>query len=194
MDHYIDIRIRPDPELPVTAVLSIVFGRLHRVLVQLESSDIGVSFPEVKGDPPEPGSRPNGLGALLRVHGSLPSLNRLAQQPWLPNVRDHISITNPRPVPEQTQHRAVWRVQAQSSPERVRRRLMKRHGIDEATAAQRIPDTAAQVLRLPYLNLSSGSTGQHFRLFVQHRPLRSTPAGGIFNAYGFSQIATVPWF
>ncbi|MGV2442369.1 type I-F CRISPR-associated endoribonuclease Cas6/Csy4, partial [Bacillus atrophaeus ATCC 9372] len=83
---------------------------------------------------------------------------------------------------------------AQSSPERLRRRFAKRHQLSEAEARERIPDSAAQMLKLPYLQLRSHSTGQHFRLFLQLGAAQEHPIAGTFNSYGLSQSATLPWF
>jgi len=71
---------------------------------------------------------------------------------------------------------------------------MKRHGLDETQARERIPDSAAETLHLPFVQLRSGSTGQTFRLFLCLGPAQPTPVSGEFNAYGLSQNATVPWF
>jgi CRISPR-associated endonuclease Csy4 len=88
----------------------------------------------------------------------------------------------------------VRRVQAQSSADRIRRRQMKRHGWTEEEARARIADSVEQQLALPYLTLRSQSTGQHFRLFIDHLPCQPAPVAGPFNAYGLSSTATIPWF
>ena len=71
---------------------------------------------------------------------------------------------------------------------------MKRKSITEAEAREAIPDTVEERLELPFVVLTSQSTGQKFRLFIEHGPLRERPAQGRFSHYGLSRIATVPWF
>lgn len=187
MDHYIDIHLLPDPEFPVGLLMNALFGKLHRALVQLDSSTIGVSFPRARNGAA-------GLGDCLRLHGSLVALNDLLTLPWLTGMRDHMRLNEVMPVPSSTQHTKVRRVQVDSNSERLRRRAMKRHGLTEAQARERIPDSAEKRLRLPYLQLRSQSTGQPFLLFIEQGPLQQEPSVGTFNTYGLSQGATVPVF
>lgn len=186
MDHYIDLRLRPDPEFPVPQLLNALATKLHRALVALQAEDIGVSFPHHKAR--------GGLGDTLRLHGSLPRLQQLMQMDWLTGMADHVTASGVLPVPAGAKHRVVRRVQAQSNAERIRRRQIKRHGWTEAEARERIPDTVEQKLDLPYLSLRSQSTGQNFRLFVEHLPCSLDAVCGSFNAYGLSNTATIPWF
>jgi CRISPR-associated endonuclease Csy4 len=135
------------------------------------------------------------LGTTLRLHaGQDAPLVSLMASDWLRGMSDHACLTPVVPVPEQVRHRVVSRVQAQSSPERLRRRLMRRHALTEAEARERIPDSVAERLRLPYVQLRSTSTGQNFCLFVAHGPLLDEPVSGEFSAYGLSQTGSVPWF
>jgi len=185
--HYIDITLLPDPEFSPAQLLNALFAKLHRALVQLRTDGVGVSFP---------GLSPRGahLGTTLRLHGTASALQELQALPWLQGMRDHVQASSPATVPDGAQHRVVRRVQAHSSPERLRRRQMRRHGYDEAEARRRIPDDAAQRLDLPYVNLQSASTRQSFRLFIEHGPLQPTSSPGTFSAYGLSTETTVPWF
>ncbi|THF59400.1 type I-F CRISPR-associated endoribonuclease Cas6/Csy4 [Pseudothauera rhizosphaerae] len=187
MDYYIDIKLLPDPEFPAPTLMSALFAKLHRGLVDYGGRDIGVSFPEVDQDR-------RTLGRRLRLHGTAESLERLMRIAWLQGMRDHIAVTTLAPVPEEVAHRIVRRVQAKSNPERIRRRLMARKhmGADEARAT--IPDCAAQRLDLPYVEIASRTTGQRFKLFIEHQALRQTAVRGPFGTYGLSAIATVPWF
>jgi len=185
MDHYINIRIRPDPEFPPTILMNALYAKLHRALVDLDSDEIGVSFPEhtVKR-----------LGERLRLHGASDALNQLMDLSWLSGMHDHIELSSITHVPANTKYRCVRRVQAKSSSERLRRRLMRRKGLDAQEARLRIPDSAANYLNLPFVTLNSQSTGQHFRLFIQHQELQTEPVWGRFSAYGLSPTATVAWF
>lgn len=188
MDHHLDIVLRPDREFPAHQLMSALYAKLHRALVKLGADDIGVSFPDVD-------TRAPALGERLRLHGQAQALTTLMQLDWLIGMRDHVHVAaSPTPVPANVQHRAVRRVQAKSSPARLRRRLMRRHGVDEAAATQRIPDGAAELLRLPFIQLASASTGQTFRIFISHAPVQSEAVGGVFNTHGLSHQATVPWF
>lgn len=187
MDHYVDIEVRPDPEFATPQLMSALYAKLHRALVTQGINCIGVSMPGVDENGPY-------LGTRLRLHGELAALSAMLASNWLTGIRDHVELTQPARAPDQVQHRVVRRVQVKSSPERLRRRLMRRHDLDEHEALKRIPDEAARFARLPFVQLRSASTGQNFRLFIDHGPLLASAAPGDFNAYGLSQGATIPWF
>ena len=187
MDHYVDIDVRPVQEFPAHQLMSALYAKLHRALVAQACSRIGVSFPGVDSVAPY-------LGTRLRLHGEFAALSVLLESDWLTGMRDHVALTPPMQVPNTAQNRAVRRVQVKSSPERLRRRLMRRHAIDEQEARQRIPDESARLAHLPFVQLRSTSTGQTFRLFIDHGPVQPGAAPGGFNAYGLSQGATIPWF
>ncbi len=187
MDHYIDLTLLPDPEFPATQLMSALIAKLHRGLHDLRRSDVGISFPDVAG-------ATHGLGQRLRLHGSVEALDSLLALNWLSGMRDHIRLSELAPIPAQVQWRCVSRVQVDSSPERARRRLVRRHGISDAEARQRIPDCAGKRCELPYATLRSNGNGHSFRLFIRHGPLLHAPTAGSFNAYGLSSTASSPWF
>jgi len=190
MDHYLDITLLPDPEFIGSVLMSALFGKLHRGLVTVATGRIGISFPAVN-------KASCGLGERLRLHGSSEVLSQLMALPWLSGMSDHVRLGSMQTVPDGVQHRVVRRVQAKSSPERLRRRLMKRKGLTTQEAIAAIPSSAAERLDLPYVTLNSRSTGQRLRLFIEHGPLRDTPLAGSFSSYGLSHCtpaATVPWF
>ena len=187
VSHYLDITLRPDPEIGPAHLLNALYAKLHRALAHMGTGDVGVSFPQLA---------PQGqhLGQVLRLHGSPEALQSLQALPWLQGMSDHVQVGEVAPVPLHAQHRSVNRVQAKSSPERLRRRQIKRKGLTEAQALAQVPDSARETLALPYLDVHSSSTDQRFRLFVRHGAMQAVPIGGIFSAYGFSPQTTVPWF
>ena len=97
-------------------------------------------------------------------------------------------------MPAHAAHRTLRRVQVKSSPERLRRRLMKRHQLSEAQARERIPDSVGRMTDLPYVPMASTSTAQQFKLFLALGAAQPQPQAGDFNTYGLSATATVPWF
>lgn len=188
MRSYIDLRLRPNPEIAAHHLMSGLFGRLHLALVQLSRQDIGVSFPEHDDRLPT-------LGPVLRLHGSADSLGLLAATGWLLRSNDYVTVSKEAAVPAGCGHRVVSRVQAKSSIERMRRRAIRRHGYEKDEAAQRLPAATEQRLSLPFVTIGSRSTRQpSFRLFVRHGPVVQSAATGAFSAYGLSKVATVPWF
>lgn len=187
MDHYLDLTLLPNPEIAQPHLMAALFGKLHLALVAQRSEHIGISFPGVQ-------TSRVWLGDCLRLHGSQADLNALMASNWLLAMRDHLRATAVRPVPAGVGFCVVSRVQAKSNPERQRRRQIRRHGITADEALARLPDSAAEKLDLPYIQLRSQSTGQPFRLFIRHGQLQPTAISGSFNAYGLSTTATVPWF
>lgn len=187
MDHYVDLTLLPDPEIAQPHLLAALFSKLHLALVAQHSERIGISFPALQPDR-------QWLGDCLRLHGSHTDITRLLDTPWLAGMRDHVRATVVLAVPTEVAYRVVSRVQTKSNPDRLRRRQMRRHGIDAATALTRVPDTVAKHLDLPYLQLRSQSTNQGFRLFVRHGALLEVATAGTFGAYGLSATTTIPWF
>lgn len=187
MNHYIDIRLLPDPELAAAHLMDALFGKLHLALAARQVGDIGISFPGGA-------SGRYGLGDRLRLHGSAAALDGLMAGRWLAGLSDYADIGLMTEVPADVPHRVVRRVQAKSSAARIRRRQMRRHGYNEAQALERVPDSVERTLTLPYVSLRSASTGQPFRLFVEHGPLVAVARPGRFSAYGLSPEATIPWF
>lgn len=187
MDHYVDLKLLPDPEFAATHLMSALLAKLHRGLHDLRRTDVGISFPDVQ-------DAVRGLGPRLRLHGNAEALDRLMALNWLSGMRDHLHVAELAPIPAHVRWRCVSRVQVDSNPERARRRLIKRHGISEAEARQRIPDSAGKRCDLPYVTLRSNGGGHGFRLFIRHGPLLDAPTPGAFGAYGLSNQASIPWF
>lgn len=187
MDGYIDLRICSDPEFTVNFLLSTLFSKLHRGLARHKNGDIGISFPELDKNKPT-------LGHVLRLHGSHETLAEFMATEWLHGMRDHLSVSDVSDVPSSASYRVVRRVQVKSNVDRLRRRQIKRHGLTEEQARERIPDDASQRSSLPFVCIKSSSTKREFRLFIQHNDLSPIAKSGRFNSYGLSSSATIPWF
>ncbi len=187
ISHYLDIHLLPDPELAPHHLTEALFTKLHLALAAMDTDAIGVSFPGYAKSPVQ-------LGDQLRLVGPADALALLLSTSWLGAMRDHIRLSAVLPVPAGVEHRHLRRVQAKSSPARLRRRQIKRHGLSEAEALAQVPDSAAERLRLPFVQVRSASTGQTFRLFLDLGPAQPSSSEGSFNAYGLSSTRTIPWF
>ena len=187
LECFVEIALRPDPECADHVLLGALYTKLHHALAPTNTTGVAVCFPGYQASPPR-------LGTRMRLLGTRAALQALTTSDWLGGLRDHVVIGAVADVPAHVAHRPLRRVQAKSSPERLRRRLMKRQGLDATQAHGRIPDSAAETLNLPFVHIHSSSTKQTFRLFLHAGPEQPAPVEGAFNAYGLSQDATVPWF
>lgn len=187
MDHYVEIRLRPDPEFGAHLLMNALISKLHRALAELQSDDIGISFPEYQ-------LSPRALGQRLRIHGSESRLQRLMEKQWLTGMADHVDSSAIEKAPSSTEYCVVRREQVKSSVERLRRRRMKRKGETYEQAVAAIPQAVEERSKLPFATLNSRSNGEVFKLFVDQRVSDAEPKSGEFNRYGLSQGATVPWF
>lgn len=183
MDHYLEIRVLPDPELHEGQLLSALFAKLHQRLGQAGEGRVGLSFP-LHGV---------ALGGIVRVHGTSADLQALMAENWLQGVKDYIHSTAILPVPAGVSYRTVRRVQAKSAHNK-RKRSIAKGWLSEEEALARIPDSQQKPLRMPYIELRSLSNGNLMRVYVEHGPVQPHPQPGVFNAYGLSATATVPWF
>ncbi len=183
MNFYCDIKVLSDPEASEPVLINNLVAKLHRVLVQQKSDNIGISFPSVNKN----------LGNIMRLHGEEESLSKLLQTNWLHGLRDYCSVSECLSVPEQCQYRIVKRLQKKSANNK-RKRSIAKGWLTEQEAAERIRDELQVWLKLPFVQLKSSSTGQQIKLFIEHGELLAELVEGDFNTYGLSKTATVPWF
>jgi len=188
MNCYFEIQILNNPEISSNVVMGLAFQKLHVALAQQGDGNIGVSFPDIKG------SNKKTLGSIIRVCGTQKDLERLLQSQWKNNLQDYLSVTDIRHVPTQTKFCIVKRVQVKSSIERIRRRCIRKGWLTEEQALLKFSSKTEEKLDLPFLHMKSLSTGQPFRLFIEHSKELDQPVSGKFSAYGLSTTATVPWF
>ncbi|WP_365781323.1 type I-F CRISPR-associated endoribonuclease Cas6/Csy4 [Oryzomicrobium sp.] len=74
-------------------------------------------------------------------------------------------------------------------------RQAARLALPDATLRYAAPAASSRASRLgPDATLRSASTGQQFRLFIEHLPDQAGASPGAFSAYGLSPTATLPWF
>lgn len=189
MDHYIDIRLRPDPDFAPAMLMGALYNKLHRALFDLQAVDVGVSFPGHKH-----GVRVRTLGDHLRLHGTQTRLQHLMRADWLTGMRDHTQVSEMLTVPASAQHINVARKQFNTGSESRAKRYAKRHDIPEAEARKIYTKLAERRIELPFVQLNSRSTQQRFSLFIEHGKPAASATEGTFSHYGLSPSATVPWF
>ena len=73
MNNYFDVKILADDELPATMLINALYAKLHKALYDLDSTNIGVSFPAYKVT----------LGDMLRIHGTKAVLEQLQAKNWI---------------------------------------------------------------------------------------------------------------
>ncbi|MBT2785775.1 MULTISPECIES: type I-F CRISPR-associated endoribonuclease Cas6/Csy4 [unclassified Halomonas] len=189
MDHYIDIRLRPDPDFAPAMLMGALYNKLHRALFDLQAEDVGISFPCYKH-----GVRARTLGNHFRLHGTQTRLQQLMSADWLTGMRDHAQASEVLAVPAGAQHINVARKQFNTgSPSRAKR-YAKRHDISEEEAQQIYAKLAERRIELPFVQINSRSTQQRFSLFIEHGKPAASATEGTFSHYGLSPNATVPWF
>lgn len=184
MDHFIEIRVLPDPEFKEEMLMSALFAKLHRALGARGKGDIGVSFPEHSVKP----------GSVIRLHGQQSALKELEAGRWRAGLNDYCAATAVQSVPEIKGWRTVARVQVKSSAARLLRRSVRKGWITEEEAELRLGSVKEDRCSLPFIQMISLSSKENFRLFIQHGELKQDASGGLFSTYGLSAEATIPWF
>lgn len=184
MDSYQDIQVLPDPEFQESMLMAALFAKLHRALGGRGKGDIGVSFPDHGRSP----------GGVLRLHGGQAALKELEATGWRAGLNDYCAASPVLPVPAIKGWRKVTRVQVKSSPERLLRRSLRKGWITEEEAQHRLSTMQGQSSKLPFIQMKSLSSGQAFRLFIQHEEVQQQQSSGVFSSYGLSDGANIPWF
>ncbi len=183
MNYYFDIKLNPDSEMPLNQLLNVVYTKFHKALYDLSSQSIGVSFPRYNII----------LGNVVRVHGDAKALENLREINWLGGISGYCDVITIKQVPHNVQYRTISRVQPNMSLSDLRR-LTKRHSISEGVVKEYKAKMFSKGLDNPFVELDSGSSGNKYRRYFQFGVLLDEPIQGIFDQFGLSKTATVPWF
>ena len=183
MDHYIDIKLIPNKELRENVLLNKVYTLVHKALGRLTSRVIGISFPDHKFL----------LGRTLRLHGNEEILNNFQKLNCLNELENNCKISVIKQVPTNAKHRTVSRKQCNMTKAKLNR-LIKRGKISTDDVKAYKAKMFSQGLDHAYLELESASNGCKHRRFIEIGDEQETPVAGMFDTFGLSKQATVPWF
>jgi len=184
MNHYIELQIKPDAEMRENLLLNKVYTKLHKALWTMKSTDIGVSFPKLN-------SR---LGDCIRIHGSEAQLNSLQELKWLGALTGYCLVSAIQQIPgNNVTYRVISRKQANMTQAKLRR-LIKRGSILGEEVKTYKAKMFRQGLDAPFLELQSSSNGQKHRRYLDFGDIVDTPSDGLFDSFGLSKNATIPWW
>jgi len=192
MKIYLEITIKPQPEIPLYFLWEKVYQQIHLALVETQDKNgtvaIGVSFPEYDACQFQ-------LGCKLRLFAEEKvELEKLAVNKWLSRLCDYAHVKPIVPVPGKIAGHAFFRhVKMKGSKEKLARRRAKRKGETLQQALSHFETFEEQRSKLPYINMTSLTNGHRFRLFIEKQAMEQ-PQTGLYSCYGLSNTTTVPLF
>ncbi len=196
MKYYLDIALLPDAEANLGFVWYKVYQQIHLALadnkIAENQSAIAVSFPDY-------GAKQFPLGDKLRLFADTQvQLEKININQWLSRLTDYTHVKPIKPTPEAiSQYACFKRKQFKSNllKEAARRAQYKGESLEEALAhfAHYEKESALPYINMTSLSMEDNSSPRNFKLFVALE-LFDKPQTGIFNCYGLSKNATVPWF
>jgi len=196
MKYYQDITLIPDMEVNLGFLWYKVFLQIHIGLADNKLPDghsgIAVSFPEYK-------KVAFPLGSRLRLFSKTEKqLKQFNTEKWLSRLQDYCHIKPIHLVPEVDKHVCFQR-KAIKSPEKKAQRLAVHLQKPVAEIIKfRKQNKLFNECKLPFISMESlaqTETGKKnkFRLFIEQKYYDERVCG-VFDCYGLSKTATVPWF
>ncbi len=192
MKYYFEITLLPNNEIPVYFLWQKLLQQIHIALAENKNahgtSAIGLGFPEYNvAEFP--------LGTRLRLFAEEKrDLARLKCEKWLNRLSDYMRIGAINPVPEQVRGHACFKnFKLKGNKEKLARRRAKRKGETLLQALVHFAGYEEPRSKLPFINMTSQTNGQNFRLFIEKQS-KVQPQTGSFSCYGLSNTTTVPLF
>ena len=183
MEHFIEIKIKPDAEMRENVLLNKVYAKFHKRLFDLKSSEIGISFPEYSLK----------LGTTIRLHGNEKHLQEFQSDNWLGGLKGYCDTSEIQTIPDKVKHRIISRKQANMTSAKLRR-LIKRGNIEQNEIKNYKAEMFKKGIDNPFLELESSSNGHMHRRYIQFGEIKNVSSAGQFDCFGLSNTATVPWF
>lgn len=198
MKYYIDITLLPDSDVGLGFIWRRVFQQVHIALVDNKVGDnqsaiaIAIVHYRAKAFP---------LGNKLRLLAdSEKDLLNLDITQWLSRLSDYCHITSIKKVPDTvTQYARFKRKPVKSLFTKAQRRAEHLGKPYEEVLQYLMEQGTTTPCKLPFIKVESQQTKsaghEHncFPLFIE-RAFSSQKIDGVFDCYGLSKTATVPWF
>jgi len=192
MSYYQEISLLPNADINLYFIWQKLYQQIHLALVENKNADntsaIGVAFPEYNTDK-------YFLGTKLRLFAEdIQSLEQMQCEKWLNRLKDYVHVFPIKPVPGKLAGYACFRhIKLKGNKEKQARRRAKRKGETLEQALSHFENFEEPRSRLPYINMTSQTNGQRFRLFIEKQAMEQ-PQIGLFSCYGLSNTTTVPLF
>jgi CRISPR-associated endonuclease Csy4 len=191
MKFYIDIIILPS-EIGHHFIWEKLFQQIHLGLVEMQAASntipVGIALPEYDVEK-------NLLGSRLRILAETENLlEQFNVHKWLSRLKDYVKITSIKTVPAEVKSYSCYRrQQIKTNIDRMARRKAKRQGISIEQAINDFTNFKIKLVKTPFINMKSQSTGKRFRLFIEKSEVGVAVNKG-FSCYGLSAESTVPNF
>ncbi len=192
MNYYQEISLLPNADIGLYFLWEKVYQQIHLALVENKCADnasaIGVAFPEYNANR-------YCLGRKLRLFAEdEQSMEQTQFDQWLNRLSDYVHLSRIKPMPEKLAGYACFKhIKLKGCQENLARRRAKRKGETFQQAMAHFEDFEKQHSNLPYINMSSETNAQHFRLFIEKQAMEK-PKTGLYSCYGLSNTTTVPLF
>lgn len=192
MNYYREIFLLPNADIGIFFLWQKVYQQIHLALAENKiadnASEIGVAFPEYNADK-------FSLGTKLRLFAKEEELlEQMRCEKWLNRLKDYVFISPIKPVPEKlTGHACFKHIKLKGNKEKLAKRRSKRKRETLQQALAYFEGFEEQQSKLPYINMTSQTNGQRFRLFIEKQVMEK-PQTGLYSCYGLSKTTTVPLF
>ncbi|WP_435550579.1 type I-F CRISPR-associated endoribonuclease Cas6/Csy4 [Desulfobacterium sp. N47] len=192
MNYYQEIFLLPNADIGIFFLWQKVYQQIHLALAENKIADntspVGVSFTEYNAGK-------YSLGTKLRLYAEEEKLlEKMQCEKWLNRLKDYVHISPIKSVPEKLAGHACFKhIKLKGNKEKLARRRSKRKGETMQQALAHFEDFEKQQSKLPYINMTSQTNGQRFRLFIE-KQVMEVPQTGLYSCYGLSNTTTVPLF
>lgn len=192
MKFYQEISLLPNADIGVYFIWKNLYRQIHLSLVNNKASKnqsaIGAAFPEYNADK-------YSIGTKLRLFAdNKDTLEQMQCDKWLTGLSDYVCLSPIKPVPDKLAGHACFRhIKLKGNKEKLARRRAMRKGETFQEALFHYTNYEEQQSKLPFINITSRTNGQSFRLFIEMQKM-AQPQTGFYSCYGFSKTSTVPLF
>jgi len=192
MKFYRELTLLPQEDVNLYFIWQKLYQQIHLALAENKIADnaspIGVGFPEYSASK-------NFLGTKLRLYAEEEKLlEKMQCEKWLNRLKDYVHIFPIKPVPEKLGGYACFKhIKLKGNKDKLSKRRAKRKGETLQQSMTHFKDFEEQHSKLPYINITSQTNGQRFRLFIEKQAMEE-PQTGLYSCYGLSNTTTVPLF